>query len=104
MPEASVNNMKLAHATQFLDRVQHELVEYAVGVRGESPGTDARRAVADRVMSDPGNMASKLAVALVSHAELTGTYTAGPPEDSTAPDANIALAIAGLWDKWVNVV
>lgn len=104
MPEVSINNMLMAHAAQFLDRVQHELCKYALGVRAESPGTDARRALADRVLADPGNFASKLAVGMVSDASLTGTYAPGPPVDSSATDASIYAVINALWDKWVNVV
>lgn len=104
MPEVSINNMLMAHGTTFLDRVQHELCKYALVARAESPGTDARRALADRVLTDPGNFASKLAVGMVSDPSLSGTYAAGPPVDSTASDAAIFAVINALWDKWVNVV
>lgn len=108
MATDSINAMKLAHAVQFLDRVQYALCQYAaLDVIGDStPPTNhaARVALAIRVLSDPGNMASKLAVSMVQDANLRLTYQAGPPADSSASDEAIFAVVNALWDKWVDVV
>lgn len=108
MPEVSIDNMKLAHATQFLDRVQHELCKYVTEqVRAEAANAqfhEQRMLLGDRILSDPGNFASKLAVSMVHDASLSGTYAAGPPVDSTATDAAIFAVVNAQYNKWFNVV
>ena len=104
----SINAMKLAHGTQFLDRVQYALCQYAaINVIGDvsPPMNQARRvALANRVLGDPGNMASKLAVSMVQDAGLRLTYTAGPPVDSSATDETIFAVVNALWNKWLDVI
>ena len=109
MPEPSINAMKLAHATQFLDRAQYLLCSYAVhnviGAAAPFPANhESRKALAARVLSDPGNMAAKLAVSMVEDATLRLTYVVGPPEDSSATDAEMFAVINALWDSWLGVV
>lgn len=106
MANTAVDNMKLAHGVQFLDRLQYHLCQYAMTVQAELRDTEFhadRVGVANRVLSDPGNMASKLAVALVGGVSLAGTYAAGPPVDSTATDAAIFGQINAFWNNWFGV-
>lgn len=106
MANTAVDNMKLAHGVQFLDRLQYSLCQYAMSVEAEDAGTTNhpdRVKLANRVLSDPGNMASKLAVALVTGVSIAGTYSAGPPVDSTATDAAIFGQINAFWNNWFGV-
>ncbi len=104
----AVNAMKLAHGAQFLDRVQYQLCSYAVtnviGAGSPPSNQAARVALANRILADPGNFASKLAVSMVQDAGLRLTYQAGPPVDSSATDETIFAVVNALWDKWVDVI
>ena len=106
MATNSINDMKLAHAVQFLDRVQHQLCLYAranvIGAASPLANQAQRVALANRVLSDSGGMSSKLAVSMVSDASLTATWNG--TTDSTVQDETIFAVIHAFWDKWVNVV
>lgn len=108
MSTSAIDAMKLAHAARFLDRVQYQLCSYAtnnvIGVANPPSNQAAREALAVRVLSDPGNYASKLAVSMVQDAGLRLTYVVGPPADSSASDETIFAVINALWDKWLAVV
>ena len=106
MATNSINDMKLAHAVQFLDRVQHQLCLYARAnvIRAASPPANQaqRVALANRVLTDPGNMASKLAVSMVSDASLTTTWNG--TTDSTVQDETIFAVVNALWNSWLDIV
>lgn len=108
MADTYVDNMKLAHATQFTDRVQFALCRYIVNtVRAEASSAQfhsERMALGDRIMTDPGAYAGKLAIGMVSDPALKGTYVAGPPTDSSASDAAIDGVVDAQFNKWFNVL
>lgn len=111
MPEASINDFKMARADQFTARLQVLLCRYAKAIQeiGSSANTNASagsKNLAARVLSDPGGMAGKIAISLAGDGNVSGTYTAGPPEDSTKTDAQLEGVIQAVWNSgsWDNVL
>lgn len=108
MPEASVNDFKMARADQFTARLQVLLCRYAKTIQsgGVPSASVPSKNLAARVLSDPGSMAGKIAINLVSDGGITGTYAAGPPEDSTKTDAQLDGVIQAVWNSgaWDNIL
>lgn len=98
----------LCQSAKFTGRLQVLLCQYAKVVAIDAAASQARKNLANRILSDPGGMTGKLAVSLVSHgnikaATLTG---AGATLDVTESDAAMdglvqTIVNSGVWDNVV---
>lgn len=107
MPEASLGDIALAQSTKFTGRLQVLLCRYAqVVATMVSPPTPHSKNLAARILSDPGGMTGKIAVALVSDGGITGTGDGGTPLDSTRTDAQLDGVIQAVFNsgKWDQIV
>ena len=104
MPEASINNAKLARADQFLERLKFLFsMKCAAILAANSTATTRERVFAVRVMSDLDVMISKIAWVMVTQGNIVGTYDPGPPEDSTMSDGGLNADIATVWPKILDI-
>lgn len=107
MSEPSVGDFALAQSTLFTGRLQYLLDRYAKAIEtGQGSQTVASRELAGRVGSDPGGMAGKIAVSLVSDGGVTGTSNGASPADSTLTDAQLDGIIQAIWNSgaWNDVL
>lgn len=106
MPVNAAQGIQLAQSPVFTGRLQVLLCQYAQVIAVDANASALRKNLANRILSDPGGMTGKLAVAFVSHpnieaATLTGT---GATLDITDNDAAIDGVIqsvmnSGVWDN-----
>lgn len=100
--------MKLAHDTQFLDRVQFWSVKKARDVRHEGAVTNhpARNAFAALVLGNPGLLSVQIAVGLVTHINLTARDTTYNTQtghfETSATGAEMFSAIGDMWDDYAG--
>lgn len=100
MPEPSIGDFDLARSTVFTGRLQYLLCRYAKAVMsGSGSQTPTSRQLASRVQSDPGGMAGKIAVCLVSDGGISGTSNGGTPPDSTKTDPQLDGVIQSVWNS-----
>lgn len=107
MSEPSVGDFALARSDTFTGRLQYLLSRYAKAVQtGSGSQTAGSRNLAGRVQSDPGAMAGKIAVSLVSDGNVTGTSTGTTPPDSSKTDTQLDAVIQAVWNSgaWDNVL
>lgn len=107
MAEPSVGDFALSQSTLFTGRLQYLLERYAKSVEtGAGSQTVGSRVLAGRVQSDPGDMAGKIAVSLVSDGTVTGTNNGATPPDSSLTDTQLDGVIQAVWNSgaWDNVL
>lgn len=104
MPEASINNAKLARADQFFERLKFLFSMKCVAIlAADSTASTRERVFAVRVMSDLDVMISKIAWVMVTQGNIVGTYDPGPPEDSTMSDGGLNADIATAWPLMLDI-
>lgn len=111
MPEPSVNNFKLARSSQFTARLQYLLCRYAKSIaQGSGSQSPESKALAGRVLSDPGRYAGLIALSLVSDGGVSGSITGTPPDyvdgDSSKTDGDLDGVINAIWTSgaWNSVI
>lgn len=107
MSEPSIGDFALARSDVFTGRLQYLLGRYAKAVEtGSGSQTPKSRALAGRVGSDPGGMAGKIAISLVSDGNVSGSNNGATPPDSGKTDAQLDAVIQSVWNSgaWDDIL
>lgn len=104
MANTAVDNAKLARADQFLERLKFLMTKKCLAVLAADSTANLReREFAVRVINDLDTMIGKVAWLVVSQGNTLGTYTVGPPEDSTQIDDGLNADIATAWPLMLDI-
>lgn len=110
MSLSALQQDQLGYSTVFTGRLKVILGEYAKYVQTAPIGgviTQASKDLATRIQSDPGSMAGKIAVSIVSDGGIKGSTLTGtlPTVDTTKTDPELDGIVQAVWNSgaWNNI-